>query len=389
MMNCHLRENLGLKRPGRCAQLRGRFLRRRTNMKKYAVLTGLSVSLLSVVPCFAATVEEFYSGPGKVIRFIIRTPAGGGYDLLSRLLARHMGRHIPGNPTMIPINMPGGGGIVAANYIAEVAPKDGTILSIVSQGLAVDQALGLSPQLKADLRTFNWVANVEFSNQLLAVWHTSPTKTLEDAKKRVTRIGSTGAGSVSVQLPAFYNNVLGTKFQIVFGYPGGVDIDLAMERGEVDGRGTNPYSDYMSAKPDYIPKHLIIPLIQVGLEKEPALPDVPLLREQPVRAEDKPLLEFMSRAVTVGRPLATTPGTPPERVEALRKAFHATLQDPNFKTDAARLHAEVRPMPGDQLAQLYRDLIGAPQEIKDRVKAALQPKETDTQKIAGTAKPQK
>ncbi len=132
-----------------------------------------------------------------------------------------MGKHIPGNPSMIVVNMPGGGGITAANYMAQVAPHDGTVIGIVSQGLAADQALGMSPQLKADLREFNWIANVIFSNQLLVVWHTSPTKTLDDAKKRVTTIGTTGAGSASVQYPAFYNNVLGTKFKIVFGYPGG------------------------------------------------------------------------------------------------------------------------------------------------------------------------
>ena len=353
-------------------------------MKSY--LTAIVLALQVPVPALADAVSDFYSGPGKVVRFIIRTPPGGGYDLLSRLLARHMGRHIPGNPTITPINMPGGGGIVAANYMAHVAPKDGTVLSIISQGLATDQALGLSPQLTSDLRTFNWIANVEFSNQLLAVWHTSETKTLDDAKRRVTRIGSTGAGSASVQLPAFYNNVLGTKFQIVFGYPGGIDVDLAMERGEVEGRGTNPYSDYMAAKPEWIPKKLVTPIIQVGMEKEPALPDVPLLRDQPVRDEDRPLLEFISRAVTVGRPLATTPGAPPERVAALRKAFEATLRDPEFIADAKRQNAELRPMPGDQLAQLYRDLIGAPQDVKDRVKVALEPRKSDAQEIPGGAK---
>ena len=168
-----------------------------------------SVSLAQADP-----VRDFYSGPGKQIKVVIRTPPGGGYDLLSRLMARHMGRHIPGEPILTPINMPGGGGIVSANYMAQVAPQDGTVLSIVSQGLASDQALGLSPQFKADLRAFNWIANVSYSNQLLVVWHTSPTKTLEDAKRRVTTIGTTGAGSASVQYPAFYNNVLGTKFKI-------------------------------------------------------------------------------------------------------------------------------------------------------------------------------
>ena len=344
-----------------------------------ATLAAMVFGLCTILPeaARADAVKDFYSGPGKQIRVIIRTPPGGGYDLLSRLLARHMGRHRPGEPTITPFNRPGGGGIVAANYLAHVAPRDGTILSIVSQGLASDQALGLSPQLTGDLRTFNWIANVETSNQLLAVWHTSPTKTLEDARHRVTTIGTTGAGSASVQYPAFYNNVLGTKFKIIFGYPGGVDIDLAMEKGEVEGRGTNPYADYMASRPTYIPEKLIIPLIQVGMKKELDLPAVPLLLDQPVKPEDRPLVEFMSRSATVGRPLATTPGVPPERVAALRQAFEDTIRDPEFIADAASVHADITPMTGAELNDLIQKIISAPKVVKDRVKLAIQPKAGD------------
>src|SRR5262249_42222863 len=243
----------------------------------------LGSALASTRPAAADAVSDFYKG--KQIRMVIRTTVGGDYDQYSRLLARFMGKHIPGNPSILAVNMPGGGGITAANYMAQVAPRDGTVIGIVSQGLAADQAMGMSPQLKADLREFNWIANVVHSNQLLVVRHTSPTKTIEDAKRSVTTIGTTGAGSASVQYPAFYNNIIGTKFKIVFGYPGGQHIDLAMERGEVEGRGTNPYSGWMASKPTWIPQKLIIPLIQSGLEKEPELPDVPLILEQPVKPE--------------------------------------------------------------------------------------------------------
>lgn len=340
----------------------------------------LSVLILASAPAWAADpVAAFYHG--KQIRFIIRTPPGGDYDQYTRLFARFMGKHIPGEPSMIPVNMPGGGGIVAANYMAQVAPRDGTVIGIVSQGLAADQALGMSSQLKADLRQFNWIANIVHSNQLLVVWHTSPTKTLEDAKKRETTIGTTGAGSASVQYPAFFNNVLGTKFKIVFGYPGGQAIDLAMERGEVEGRGTNPYSGYMASKPTWIPQKLIIPLIQSGLEKERALPDVPLLLDQPVKPEDKPMLEFMSRGATVGRPLATTPGVPAERIAALRAAFDATLKDPAFIAAAKYEHLDIQPMPADKLAEVIAGMLNAPQDVRNRVKAALEPKGESTIKV--------
>jgi tripartite-type tricarboxylate transporter receptor subunit TctC len=324
----------------------------------------------------ADAVSDFYKG--KQIRFIVRTTPGGDYDQYTRLLARFIGKHIPGNPAIIPVNMPGGGGITAANYMAQVAPRDGTVIGIVSQGLAADQALGMSPQLKADLREFNWIANVVYSNQLLVVWHTSPTRTIADAQRRVTTIGTTGAGSASVQYPAFYNNVLGTKFKIVFGYPGGQHIDLAMERGEVEGRGTNPYSGWMASKPTWIPQKLIIPLIQAGVEKEPALPDVPLITEQAVQAEDKPLLDFMARASTVGRPLATTPGVPADRVAALRTAFAAMIKDPEFIATAAQENMEIRPMTGDKLQAIIFGLLSAPQDTRERVKVALQPKDEHT-----------
>src|SRR5258705_5884853 len=317
-----------------------------------AALAGL---LLVASPAMADAVSDFYRG--KQIRVVVRTTPATDYDQYTRLLARFMGKYIPGNPAIVANNMPGGGGITAANYMAQVAPRDGTVIGIVSQGLAADQALGMSPQLKADLRSFNWIANVIFSNQLLVVWHTSPTKTLQDAKKRVTTIGTTGSGSASVQYPAFYNNVLGTKFKIVFGYPGGAHIDLAMERGEVEGRGTNPYSSYMASRPTWIPQKLIIPLVQAGIEKEPALPDVPLIRDLPVKAEDKPLLEFMARASTVGRPLATTPNVPAERVAALRAAFAATVKDPEFIAAAAAEHMDIRPQTGDALAAIIARLL--------------------------------
>ncbi len=208
-----------------------------------AVVSTPAMSMLSLTDAVA----DFYRG--KQIRVIVRTLPATDYDAYSRLIGRFMGKYIPGNPSMVVVNMTGGGGIIAANYMAEVAPRDGTVIGIVSQGLAADQALGQSPQLKANLREFNWIANLVFSNQLLVTWHTSATKTLDQARQRVTTIGTTGAGSASVQYPLFYNSLLGTKFKIIFGYRSGAEIDLAMERGEVEGRGTNPYSSYMATHP--------------------------------------------------------------------------------------------------------------------------------------------
>lgn len=331
----------------------------------------VALACLGAAPALADSIAGFYKG--KAMRFIIRTPPGGDYDSYSRLFARHMGKHIPGNPSIRPENMTGGGGIVAANYIAFIGPKDGTILSIISQGLPMDQALGLNKSLKADLTTFNWIGNIVDSNQLLVVWHTTQTKTLAQAKQRETTIGSTGAGSVSVQLPTFYNNVLGTKFRIIAGYKGGQAVDLAMENGEVEGRGTNPLSGYKTSKPHYLREKLIVPLIQVGLKKEPELPDVPLLLDQPVPEGDKPLLRFMSEAVAVGRPVATSPGVPAERVAALRKAFQDTLKDPAFQAEAKKMNAEIRPQTGPELKTIIDSVIKAPRDVRDRMREVLKP----------------
>jgi tripartite-type tricarboxylate transporter receptor subunit TctC len=346
------------------------------------ILWALGLAALCVPPALADPVADFYKG--KSVQFVIRTTPGTGYDQYGRLLARHIGRHIPGTPNLVPVNMPGGGGIVAANYVGAIAPKDGTVLTLVSQGLPMDQALHMSDALKVDLRQFNWLGNMSNSNQLLVTWKNSPTKTLEDAMKRETTIGSSGAGSVSVQFPAIINNLLGTRFKIIFGYPGGSEIDYAMEQGELDGRGSNTYASYVSSTP-YIRDHSINILVQLGMDKDPALPDVPLLRSLGKNAEDRAILDFFSAAVAVGRPIATTPGVPADRVAALRKAFDETLSDPDFLKDAATQKAEIRGMSGAVLAKLVSDLIDAPDAIRAKSKAAMDPKSA-AQEIAGGAK---
>jgi tripartite-type tricarboxylate transporter receptor subunit TctC len=352
-------------------------------MRWLGLAAALAAASLGAVSAAADPVAEFYKG--KQLQFIIRSGVGGGYDQYARLLGRHIGRNIPGNPTVLPVNMPGGGGIVAANFVATKAPRDGTILTIVSQGLPVDQALGLNKSLQADLRSFNWIGNLSDSNQVLVTWHTSATKSLEDAKKRETIIGSTQAGSISVQLPAFYNSILKTRLRIVFGYPDGTDVNIAMERGEVEGRGTNPWASYQSTTPDWVRDKKVIPIIQVGLKKDPGLPDVPLLRDLATSPDEQLVLDYMSKAVAVGRPVATTPGVPDARVAALRRAFDVTLADPEFIKEADAQRAEISAMSGEQLAQIIADLIEAPQSVRDKVKTAMEPPR-DAREVKGQGK---
>ncbi len=332
-------------------------------------------------PVVADPIAEFYKG--KQVRFIIRSGVGGTYDLYARLLGKHMARHIPGNPTILPVNMGGGGGIKAANYVAEIAPRDGTILTIVSQGLAVDQGLGLNPSFKADLRSFNWIGNLSSAGQVVVMWHTSPTKTLADAMTRETVIGTTGAGSSAVQIGAVLVNVVGAKIKLIVGYPDAHGVNLAMERGEVEGRSSSPWPSYLAATPHYVLDKLIVPLVQVGLTKEPELPQIPLLRDLAKTPTEREILDFLSLSVVIGRPVATTPGAPPERVAALRKAFDATLNDPAFIAEAGKQRLELRAMNGGELADLVRNVIETPIDVREKVKLAIQPKNAQTRSRRG------
>ena len=344
-------------------------------MRGMAIAGALGLALAATTAA-ADPVADFYKG--KQIKFIIRAGVGGTYDLYARLLGRYMVRHIPGNPTILPVNMSGGGGIKAAMYVAEVAPKDGTILTIVSQGRAADQGLGLNPSFQADLRSFNWIGNLSSAGQVVVAWHTSPVKTLQEAMRREMVMGTTGVGSVAVQLAAVLNNVVGAKFKLVVGYPDGNDVNLAMERGEVEGRSSSPWPSFNAATPQYVRDKLIIPLVQAGLQKEPELPDVPLLRELATAPDQQQILDFMTRAGAIGRPVATTSGVPADRIAALRTAFDETLRDPDFVAEAARERLEIRAMSGAELAELIRNVIETPAGVREKVKLAIQPQNART-----------
>ena len=346
-----------------------------------AVAALVAGAILAPTAQAQQSVEDFYKG--KQMRFVIRSAGGGGYDLYSRLIASHIVRHIPGNPSIVPQNMPGAGGIIAANYMGEIAPKDGTQLTMISQALAMDQALGLTPTFKADLRTFGWVGNLGDSNILSYTYYTSPTKTMEDAKKRETTIGATGAGSATTWLPVIYNRLLNTQFKLIQGYKSGQDVKLAMERGEVEGYAANPWAALVSASPDLVKNKQLNILTQVGVAREKDLPDVPLLSELATNQDSKDILTWISTAMAVGRPIGTTPGVPAERVAALRKAFDATLRDAAFLAEAEKAGMEIEPLTGLQVETMLAKAYGAPPAIVARMVDLLSPPGAAA---AGTAK---
>ena len=300
-------------------------------------------SLLAVWPGAALcqqSVEDFYRG--KKIDLIIGYSPGGTYDLYARLVARHLGNYIPGKPLIVPRNMPGAGSRAAANWVYNVAPKDGTVLATADQSLSLQQAVG-DKRIKFDTTNFIYIGNPNVENNTTATWHTSGIKTIEDAKKREVTVGATG-GSTSSQYPKAMNALLGTKFKIVLGYPGGNDINLAMERGEVDVRGSNSWASWKATRPDWLAEKKIIILVQIGLAKAADLPDVPLLMDLGTNDEDRELLRLLSASTAIGRPLFTTPDVPAERVAALRKAFDAMMQIRlSWRRPGARISTSTRP----------------------------------------------
>lgn len=351
--------------------------------KRLAMSIGCCLSVLaagSLPPSSACAdpVADFYAG--KQIRMIIRATPGTSYDTYARLLGIHIVKHIPGKPSMLPVNMPGAGGLKAANYVAKIAPRDGTVLTIIGQGMPMFQALNLGPGFEGDLREFNWIGNIDVSNQLLVTWHTSPVKSLEDAKKQVAIIGAGIGGSNSVQLAAVYNNILGTKFRIITGYESSAALNLAMERGEIDGKSSGLWQSYQLAKPEWIAEKKLNIIIQTGLKKEADLPNVPLLIDAAETAEQKAILEYISKTVAVGRPFATTPGVPAERVAALRRAFDATVINLDFIADAKKQQLDFNPMSGAELEDVVNFLINAPVSLRNRVDEAMKPKSVEEKK---------
>lgn len=321
----------------------------------------------------ADSVSDFYAG--KRITVVIGYGPGGGYDEYARLLARFMGEHIPGKPTMVPQNMPGAGSRNAANWLYNLAPKDGTAVATLSQTTPTDQALG-QPGIRFDVRKFNWIGNMVVVNNTLAVWHTTGIKTLEEATKKQLTIGATGASSPSVLYPQVSNNLLGTKFKIITGYPGGGDINIALERGEVDGRGSNSWASWKSTKADWLKEKKINILFQVGPKREPDLADAPLWSELAKNEEQRRVLEILSGDVAVGRPIIGPPGVPADRVKALREAFDATMKAPDFVAAAAKQKMDINPMNGEALQQVASKIVDVPPNVIAMVKEAIQIKDT-------------
>jgi tripartite-type tricarboxylate transporter receptor subunit TctC len=327
-------------------------------------------ALICVTSANAEPVEDFYKG--KTITIVTSTGVGGPFDLTARALAKHMPRYLPGRPGMIVKNMPGGGHVLATNFMFTQAAKDGTSLATVNNIIPLHQVLD-GRGVRFDARKFNWLGSTGGSNLMTWAWHTAGFKTIEDVMQRELITGATGMGSGTFIYQNAMNVVLGTKFKIVMGYASSAEVDLAMERGEVFARGGASLAGMLQERGDWIRDKKIIALVQVGAEREKDYPDVPLMHELGKTAEQRAILSLVSSPPALGRPFFTTQDVPAERVAALRQAFEATMKDEAFLAEAKQLSLEMSPMTGERVTQIVNDTINAPAESIAKAKAAIEP----------------
>ena len=329
--------------------------------------TGLAIS-----SCFAlasgatADVAEFYKD--KTVSLIISTGSGGGYDTTARFVARHLPKYLPGAPTIVPKNMPGAGNVLAANYMYNIAPRDGTTIATLAQAVFLLQPLD-GQGVKFDAGKFYYLGSASVDNSTIYAWHTAGVNSIDDVMKKELLLGATGVGSGSTVYPIIMNNLIGTKFKIIAGYKTSQEVDLAMARGEVQGRAGNNFQSLKSVRPDWIAEKKVIFLAQVGLERDSEYPDVPLLTELARNEEQRRIFAMFSAPVAIGRPFLTTPDVPADRATALRAAFAAVMKDPGFIAEGKKASLDIKPTSGVRLAEIVADLINTPPDIVARAKA--------------------
>jgi tripartite-type tricarboxylate transporter receptor subunit TctC len=324
---------------------------------------------LSALALAAPAGAQTASFQGQTITINVAGTAGGLFDVMTRTLADHYGRHIPGNPSIVVKDQPGGGGLVAGNYLYNVAPKDGTVLAYVGP-IAMDPLLNPGGRAKFDAQKFTWIGSLGTSHSVLVIWSASPIKTAQDLFTKETIVAGTGAGATTDFYPKVLNDVLGTKFKLITGYQGSKETYLAIERGEAYGR-FNSYDALKSTNAAWLTEKKARIVLQAAFNRHPELPDVPNVLDFAKTDEQRQTLRFMV-APSEMRPIAGPPGIPAERAKALRDAFWATMKDPAYLADAEKRKIDAsQPMDGEKLDAAIKDIYKTPKAIVERVAAAM------------------
>jgi tripartite-type tricarboxylate transporter receptor subunit TctC len=318
----------------------------------------------------AQSVEGFYRG--RTVNLVIGYSVGGGYDIHGRLLARHLGKHIPGNPGIIVQNMPGGGSLRSANFLYNAAPKDGSTIGIFSRGMAMEPLIGAS-NTQYDARKFSWLGSITNEASVCATSSASKVKTWDDLLATPFTVAGEGSGSDPDIFATMIKNVFGAKLRLVAGYPGSAEMTLAIERGEVDGRCGWTWSSIKLQRPEWIAGHRLNVLVQLASHRIPDLADVPLLAEHATTERQRQIVNVTLGRQVMGRPVVAPPAVPVDRKEALRRAFDATMADPEYVAEATARGLEINPVGGADLDKLLGELYATPADIIAEVRAIITP----------------
>jgi tripartite-type tricarboxylate transporter receptor subunit TctC len=330
-----------------------------------AALAAVAI-LYAAMPAFGESVEDFYKG--KRLTLYIGSAAGGGTDLYARTVARYMGDHLPGKPTITPVNMPGANGLIVMNNLYNTMPRDGTVFGTFDRYLALGAIAG-NPQAKFDPQKLLWIGSTNVDVSTCVTWHTTGITTVHDFMTKNVVVGSSAAYHLNI-----LNNFLGGNIKPVLGYSGADQINLAMERGEVQGRCHWSWSGVVSTRPEWIRDKKINVIMQWADEKHPDLPDVPLAKELARTDEQREIIDLIQSSQIMARPYAAPQDLPAERIEALRAAFLATLKDPELLESAKKVSLEIEPVPGKKIQDVLNQLSKIPQEVLTKFREQVMPR---------------
>jgi tripartite-type tricarboxylate transporter receptor subunit TctC len=332
------------------------------------LMVAFVASQLLVTSSISATAQEFYRG--KTINLYIGFSAGGGYDTYGRLLARHIGKHIPGTPNVVPLNMPGGGGMKLSLFLANVAPKDGTAFGLVDRGLLV--ASFVNPQgASLDFSQLTWIGSITDENLLCVSWHTSAVNTVDDLLTKPLVAGGISRTDISYTSVSLLNNLFGAKIKFIPGYPGSNDLVLALERGEIQARCAWSQSSLLATRPNWLSEKKINVLLQYSMKRNPTLADVPTALEIARNEEERAVIRFLFAPEAIARPFAAPPGLPFERIGVLRSAFEATMRDKDFVDEARKARLDVNPRTGDEVTSIIKEIYSSPPSVVAKAKELL------------------
>jgi len=330
-------------------------------------VAGLAAGLVAAGPVTAQSVADFYKD--KTITMWVGYSAGGGYDTYARTVARHMTKHVPGNPKIVVKNKPGAGSMLVANELYNTLPKDGTAIGVVGRGMPMEPLLG-NKAAKFDASKYTWLGSANNEVSVCVSWKGIGIDSVDDMKKKQMTVGGTGPGADTDTFPKVLNNVIGTKLKLVTGYPGGTDVNFAMERRELGGRCGYSWTSLKSRKADWLKEKKVTVLLQMSTEKHPDLPDVPFIMDLASNKEERNILSFVFARQAWGRPFMGPPGIPADRAKALQTAFMATMKDPAFVSDATKQKLEVTPISGAQIEKMIADLYATPKALVEKAKIA-------------------